>query len=285
MRRNTIVLLIIALMTGACGARGTGGLSVDDPADRRAVLAAAPNATRDAGTAHISLLMELQGPGIPEGTTVLGTGQQDFDAGQLFITMDVSAIPGMPEPGSMTYVITPDATYMAISSLEQQLGVKWVRMRYSDLTDEFGVDFEEMMSGQAVDPTAALDQLYGVSDDVEVVGEELVRGVETTHFRATIDRAAAVELAPESRRRALENLMADSGLGDSWTVEVWIDNDGRVRRQLMTMPVGGIEQRITMEAFDFGQPVDIQIPVDSIIDLPDFMEQMQPSGATSQIPG
>jgi hypothetical protein len=79
--------------------------------------------------------------------------------------------------------------------------------------------------------------------------------------------------------------VADSGLSDAWTVDVWIDEDGRVRRQLMTMSVGGATQRITMEAFDFGQPVDIQVPTDSLIDLPEFMEQMQQSGATSQIPG
>ncbi len=63
---------------------------------------------------------------------------------------------------------------------------------------------------------------------MEKVGTETVRGVETTHYRATVDPRKALDQAPAALRdkisKSLE--MFDGPI----PVDVWIDGDGQARK-------------------------------------------------------
>jgi hypothetical protein len=284
MRRYSTILVMLVLVTGlsACGTRG--GVSVEDTLDGRELLAAAPAATREAGTAHMTMLMELSGSGLgaqQDGVTVTGTGQIDFDGPLMSLTMDMA--PVAPGAGTLSYIMTPDAMYMSVPAVaEQQVGASWLRMRYADLDEELGIDVQQMMSGQATDPTAMLDQLHGVTDDIDDLGEEVIDGILTTHYRATISRDAVIANTPEDSRAGVESLLETSGFPETYAVEVWIDGDNLVRRMTTAMSMQGIDQAITVTWSDYGAPVDIQVPTESIIDYRDFMER---TSGTSPIPG
>lgn len=285
MRRLPTILLVLVLVSGlsACGTRG--GVSVEDTLDGRELLAAAPAAAREAGTAHLTMVMELSGSGLGAqqqgGVTATGTGQIDFDGPFMSLTMDMSSI--VPGAGTLSYLMTPDAMYMSLPApAQEQVGARWVRMRYADLDEELGIDVQQMMSGQATDPTAMLDQLHGVTDDIDDLGEEVIDGITTTHYRATISQDAVIANTPEDSRAGVESLLESSGFPETYAVEVWIDADNLVRRMATVMSMQGIDAAVTTTWSGFGAPVDIQVPTESVIDYAELLER---TGGTSQIPG
>ena len=95
-------------------------------------------------------------------------------------------------------------------------------------------------------PTGVLEQLRAVGD-VEELGREQVRGVETTRYRALLRPPGGTE-------------------EDALPVEVWIDDDGLVRRLRVTY--GQRAASVTVELFDFGADVDVEPPpADQVTDL------------------
>ncbi len=96
--------------------------------------------------------------------------------------------------------------------------------------------------GQAIgDPTAFLDHLREEAATVVVVGEEEVRGDAATRYRAEIDAEAL-------------SLGGEGAPGDVAAVDVWIDEQDRLRR----VEAEGME----LELWDFGTPVDVSPPAD-----------------------
>jgi len=72
-------------------------------------------------------------------------------------------------------------------------------------------------------PWWLLDALCGAGDDAQIVGDEDVRGIATTHIRMTVDSARAVACSPSGLRLPLTR-------ADAFAAEVWLDGDGRLRR-------------------------------------------------------
>jgi hypothetical protein len=106
--------------------------------------------------------------------------------------------------------------------------------------------------------------LRGVSDEVQTVGTETVRGVSTTHYHADVDLARAVHRAPTAQRAKVRKETA--ALGKHGTVEVWLDAQNLLRRVAMTVdfPVapGHPEGSATMrfDVFDYGVGVHVIVP-------------------------
>ena len=112
-------------------------------------------------------------------------------------------------------------------------------------------------------PLDSFEQLRAVDAEIEDLGEEDVRGTKTTHFRTTLDLTKALDAVPDPRAAA-----ALAGM-DAVPVDVWLDEDDRPRRQRMTfeLPGGLGKMTLTIEAFDFGKPVDIELPpADQVVD-------------------
>jgi hypothetical protein len=95
-----------------------------------------------------------------------------------------------------------------------------------------------------------------VSDGITDEGREPVRGVETTHYSATMD-------LHKLQGEGVEKLIQLSG-DDTYEVDVWIDDDQRIRRVewVQTLPASEVEMTVIMEYVRFGVPVDIDNPDD-----------------------
>jgi hypothetical protein len=129
--------------------------------------------------------------------------------------------------------------------------------------------------------TNTLQYLRGVSEDgIEEIGEEDVRGTETTHYRAEIDVDKVVEQLRDADISDDARELAEKGLeqfeGGTIPTDVWIDDDGRARRQdvEMRLRVEGetLDVRTRVEMFDFGVEVDVEAPpADEVVDISELL--------------
>jgi hypothetical protein len=108
--------------------------------------------------------------------------------------------------------------------------------------------------------------LRGVSDDLETVGTEEVRGVATTRYHATLDLGAALDGAAPGILGEMEAAFSDQlDAVRSVPIDVWVGEDGIPRRLVLSLAVddpAGEEMTSTMtvELFDLGEPVVIEVP-------------------------
>lgn len=243
-------VLALALTTGC----GGGSEPSADPAPAESDLGpvelvrASADATQDAGSARIELTSEI----VVGEQTVSFTGSGAFDAAARrgTFSLDVPVAGGVIEQR-----IVDDTVYL---TLPQEPGVF-----YSiPLADLAGTSL-----GGSTDPTAALQALRGVADDVKEVGTEVVRDVETTHYTGYLDVAAAIEQAQGLPKAVLQSTLGRLGV-ERVPFDVHLDEEGRVRRyaQVLEVPAGeqtggqALTSRSSVDVFDFGSPVEVEAP-------------------------
>lgn len=105
--------------------------------------------------------------------------------------------------------------------------------------------------GTELSPQALLATLRSASQSTERVGEEQVRGVDTVRYRLVVDCAKTEVTDCE---------------GATETVDVWIGDDGLVRR----IAVDDGSSPFTFEFYDFGAQVEIDAPAaDEVVSIQD----------------
>jgi hypothetical protein len=114
-------------------------------------------------------------------------------------------------------------------------------------------------------PDDFLEYLSGVAPDPERVGEERVRGVETTHYRTQLGLRRATRRELERDGWDERNIQrALDGLEDGpVAIDIWIGVDGLIRRIVSQSEGAGDDSwstESTTEFFDFGVETDIRQP-------------------------
>lgn len=106
------------------------------------------------------------------------------------------------------------------------------------------------------DPSTLLAQL-APAGEFEDIGEDTVDGVPTRRLRAT---------NPGETPTLLPNQDDGEFLGEVTNLEVWVDDDGYVRR--VDLAYGGqgsvAEASTSIRFFDFGEPITIEAPIDAV---------------------
>ena len=168
--------------------------------------------------------------------------------------------------------------YMRFPAVSKQLpeGKSWVRSDAKDAAKDKAFDFDQIEQFTNNDPRKLVEILRAASGDVETVGTEELRGVTTTHYRATVDLAEYEKLVPRAEREELESLLdkaVDESTVEDLPVDVWLDESGLVRKVTMsvtaeqegtTEPVTGA---IAFELWDYGEDVEIELPPeDEVVD-------------------
>jgi hypothetical protein len=165
-------------------------------------------------------------------------------------------------------VIDGFVVYMRIPAFSRLLGssTPWLKLDLEEASRMQGVDIGQFSQVNQNDPTQMLRFLRAVSGKVEELGRDEVAGVDTTHYRATIDLRRYPETLPPERRDAAresaERLIEQLG-SSTIPSEVWIDDDDLVRRMRtafdMKLPTGtggevGVDLDITVDLLEFGVP-------------------------------
>lgn len=262
----------LAVSLAAVTALGASACGESAPATPRAAVVQAANKTSEAGSSRASFELTMTGLA-PAPLTMTGEGIFDSSERKGRMTMDLSELAAGTgqELGEIEVIIDEFVVYMRFPFLQElQPGLEpWVKFDIRELGKEQGFDLGQLSQLNQNDPSQALQYLRAASEDVEEVGKEEVRGVETTHYRMTIDLRKVVERAPEDQREQLratiDQLIEASGI-ETMPTEVWIDEEGLARRiklaygamELAPGQTGGMT--MTMELFDFGVEVDIQPP-------------------------
>jgi hypothetical protein len=223
-------------------------------------------------TARVAMTVEMTG--IPGGEEfgMTADGVMSLDGTLLDIESHVEAA---GESLEMSMRVVEGVLYARISGVPNAPD-GWMKMNPADL----GVGAADTL-GTTSDPGQFLDYLYGVADSVQEVGREEVRGVDTTHYFASIDltRAAESESVPPEVRDELLQQIASLGLAlPPIPADVWVDDEGRVRKFEMLMDFGdflggfggegapAMNIIVTVELYDFGVDADVEPPpADEII--------------------
>ncbi len=254
---RTVPLLwaAIAVLLSTAVAATLLGVGRDDarPATERLAAAAAAATAEDfAFDVEISL-------GNDPVAALGGKGAIDIDTLRLRATFSfgplADAAVEIVQDGTLQYIKADGAVGQAFGATAEK---PWVR-----------IDIAALVGAQPVSPgTNPLDlyrQLGALTAPVVRVGEEDVRGEPTVHFRTTVDGTKTI---PEGR--TVPNIEALRAIA----VDVWLDDNDRPRRirQSITIPTasGGSQKIVTtVEAFDFGKPVDVELPPsDQVTDAP-----------------
>ena len=268
-RSSLIAGLVIAVAVAAATA-GCGGQqfpkaqppapkpSVAKPAvakSPQARLLAAVKQTTASKSARIALEGTFSGLGSAGTVTMSGTGITDLARHQLQFTIDVAAAGND---------ISLEMRVVGATAYLQEGGGAWVSMPINSLDAE------------TPNPESYLDFLQGVSNDVHVEGHDTLRGTDTIRYGATLDLGRALARAgTSSARDSLQHQVELFGK-IKIPVTVWIDSSGRLRKMEMSLDLGAVvaslgapagtdpKMIMSLELYDFGVPVDVQVPQGAI---------------------
>ena len=249
MRRTLLALCALTLLSGC------GGVDAS-------LLATAAHNTQEAGGAEVAFRGEMQMPGTGAPFVMTGSGVEDAKAQRAQLTMQV------PGAGELEAVSDGLTMYFRSDMFGSALGGKeWMKLDARRTNESLGVDSPPLgqMGQTGADQLKLLEQVSGgVTDE----GREQVVGVDATHYSATID----LRNYPGQDLQKLIDVTGQSEI----PVNVWIDDDQRVRRvemELKFAPEMGPVKMI-VEYVRFGVPVDIDIPDDDeVFDATDLAIQ------------
>jgi len=274
------VLLVVA---AGCGGSSGEKVTVDATP---AALRHAAQATLDKKTSKVefTMTMTIQGHEVK----MPGSGQLDNEARKASMTFEVKdlfaqlASDAPPEAAALfdqplEMVLDGTVMYMhfpALTAVAGQ-GKEWLKIDLAANKD-VGALLGAGGGGFGSDPSSFLQFLEGAGKITEV-GKEDVRDVPTTHFSGSYTMKDALSALPSDQRDKAEQAFNRLGLPSDFEstdipFDAWVDADGLIRKVQMSFDYsslvssasssGAAGMSMTMEYFDFGVPVDIQVPSD-----------------------
>ena len=227
----------------------------------------AADVTGAAETVHMRLEVRFEEVPGADGISLVTEGESTIDGKQsrLTLTQLGQEIEGL---------VVDETYYYKFPGLPD--GKTWARLTFDEVQEATGLDIGAATNQNPTDVLARL----AASGDIEKIGDEEIDGVATTHYHAIIDVVAAnrqIDLASDEALEQMKGLF-----GDSYPVDVWIDDDGYLRRMTFAIdlanapePPAGMptEGRIVVEMTlsAFGEPIDvIAPPEEDVIDFADL---------------
>lgn len=243
-----LTLLALSLLSGCGGADSS-------------LFATAVRNTENAGGAELVFQATIPTPA-GQPAVMTGTGVEDLAEGRARIEMQV------PGAGEMELIADRLVIYLHFDAFGGQLGGKeWMKVDLEHTYESLGIDAGGL--GQVGQGTSEQLKMLGeVSDGITEVGREQVRGIETTHYSATVD----LRKYPDEGIERIIELTGQSEI----PMDVWIDDDERVRRMEWRQSVAPGQEPATFvaEYVRLGVPVDIDIPDDDeVFDATDLAVQ------------
>ncbi|MFJ9741044.1 hypothetical protein [Streptomyces sp. NPDC101166] len=296
-RRAGVSIVAVGLLAGVAGCGGSGsagareGSGGDSGASGRggavlspvAALLSAEKSTNAADSARV------------ESTTTMGSlmsvtaegsvGWSDGLSGRLTLTYTGGTMAAtMRQMGStsMEARYLPDAYYarMGDSFAAQAGGKHWIRYPYDALADlggGSGAYLKDQMQNSTPNQSV---KLLLASGDVRRVGEETVRGKETTHYSGTLDVAdlasrnsglSAAQLA--DLKKQLEQVGVTTE-----TIDIWVDGDDLLVKKVEQGRTTNGTYSQTVHYSDYGADASVQAPPAG--DTAEFTELLRKQSST-----
>jgi hypothetical protein len=245
---RAFLLLLLVLPLAACGGGSKSGAAPSQATlTPIAYVKSAATKTAQASSEHAT----LKGTVTAAGQAVTLSGAGDFDNARHvgFMHLDF-AVSGLS--GTLDEVLDGTTIYMNSPLFAASLpsGKTWLKLDLQKTAASKGIDFSALLSQN---PAQSLAQLQS-SGSVTKVGDEMIDGVSTTHYRGRID--------PSKKIKSLANAKYAP-------YDVWIGkDDGYVRRIALAYSLGvaGAKREAIALALgfsDYGKDVTVQVPSDA----------------------
>jgi hypothetical protein len=280
---GALLAAAVAAVSG-CGASRTIGNTIDPVAQAATESTSAPGY-------RMTLSMSFSSPQLPAPITGTGSGsvQTRSHVGQMSMSMSLGSLANNPQVqqalgGSalrIDEVIDHLTIYMKLpAALSSKLpGAKpWLKLDVAKAGSALGMPGLSALANNPAgsDPSQMLGYLRASSGQLQNLGSASVSGIQTTHYRASIDLdKVAARFAPNQRQaiqqtiNTLKNLTGRS----SMPIDVWIDQHHLVRRMQFAFSenapsVGAIHISMQIGITDYGpQPAPAIPPPSQVTDL------------------
>lgn len=228
---------------GGAGARERGTVQVRSAYDR----------TAEEESARMTVRVRATADG--RAVTADGRGVVDLSEGDSVMTVTAGG-------ERMEQRVVDQVVYQKLPDGQAKPGKPWVKV---DLEKVAG---QQDLTAQPIgDPARSAAFAKAISDqDVTEIGTATVGGVDTTQYRVVVDVSRLPDGAALRRQ-----------LGDSLPMQIWLDEQGRIRRQQIDLTVeapaaassgrsgsGAAPQQVKvstlLEFSDFGAEVDAEAP-------------------------
>lgn len=293
MRTPLLLALVLALSVAGCAdsqtatpeqTETTAAPETTEPTDPATVssndeealerVTAAAGNTVEAGTARFELSVEGAADADAEQTQVVtAEGEEDFEN-------RIRLLRFTGQGGELQSVIDDTTVYIELPATE---GDDWARIELDKLLDNVGFGGPAGLPFQSPrDNLAALESAVVAAQER---GTEDVRGSSATRYDLTIDLEQAAEDAAGEVNQTFDALAETSGV-DELDMAVWVNDEDQISRVSYTLdlsqaqdvevatenaeanvePTG--ELTVTVEYYDFGAELDIDVPDEaSIVDV------------------
>lgn len=168
---------------------------------------------------------------------------------------------GTPPLRPCTFIVAGDVGYLEIPEKYRSHfdGKRWLRDE-GPYSPTAAVAFPPV--GPFSDPADLIDLLGGL-EELEEVGEEVVRDTPAVRYRGELDLRRVVETLPAEQREAARRGYEESGVR-RLPVEIWVDDEGLLRRFVATLEAeqGGMTSTLqtTGDLFDYGADLRVSEP-------------------------
>jgi hypothetical protein len=235
----------------------TSSKSVDPIAQAATVSANAPGYRMNLNFVITS--PELSGPISVSGSSIVDLPDHALS---MSLDMNMSAMPQVGETlgsstlqlravleGQRLYVKFPDAI---VSRLPELGGKPWVVVNVAKAAALPGLS---SIGGDpaTTDPTQILKELEAGAESITNEGQQVVDGVQTTHYRADLNLGRLLTNQPSGEQAILQKMLQ----GQQIPIDVWVDAHHLVRRMDMSLAIGvgsnaSLEETATADFSDYG---------------------------------
>jgi hypothetical protein len=274
-RRLLSGLALAAVLATACSGSPTPGGGVEP----LAMIAAASRQLDASDGLAVEFSMTITAAG--EEVEMTGSAVGSADGSRMWMDMQSGPLPGMPDGFSMETIMDDGIMFMSAETFESMGGPTngldgkdWILIDLSDVAPGLEEDFADLAQGRN-DPTQALGYLKGAAD-VELVGPDSIDGMETTHYRGTVDLEKAVAEVQAGAREEVRQAIEEFGR-TTLPFDVWLDDEGRLRRMTYSITSApGAPQSfsmvITMDITAYDAELDFETPSrDDAVELADLV--------------
>lgn len=281
---HAVLAALVAAL--ALAASGCGGSALAIPELTSLSQVAQKSSATD--TARFALTLEMTVPGADQKLSVSAEGGFDTPANRARLTFDLSSFAelfkslgsslggtvkgdfGNPEDWQLEAIQDGEIAYIRFPLIAKQLpaGKTWIKGSARDLSSADDGRLSQFGSFAGTDPRDVFGFLKAVSGSIDAVGSEEIRGVETSHYRATVDTAKLERLIPAGQQQSLGGLWqtAEQAGLTGLPLDIWIDAEQRVRKLSVDIDARQpgsdqpLEASLVVELFDYGTPLDLELP-------------------------
>lgn len=258
---GTILVAVLGLLAAACGGGSSSSSNTTSTSSggSNSGVETAYTSTVNTKSANLALNIGVTQPGHAP-VNITGSGAASFATDQSEFSLNI------PQAGTFQIRLVGGTLYLMVPAQDQAAtgGKPWASVDLSSLQE--GNSTVPGLGSGSSDPSQILGYLQGVSTSVTNLGSATIRGVQTTHYRLTVDLNKAAQANPQDAAQ-YQKLLSQIHTS-TLPMEVWTDSSNRVNQLRVEIPVpagtsgtttaGSVT--LTLQLFNFGVPVNVAAP-------------------------